>query len=175
MTPTSKSGRRWSASHPSQWDEQSLGLIRQVCVNSLSMKTNEEEENSWRCTASFISFSVFVSLCLSLPPSESWAVNNSGAMLSSAGVQVNWPHGYKTWEYRSKSEREESLSSNSFRELQGFFFLRPILSGLRSVWHYYYDNVYAYYEFLSCTFMSDQMVHRLMALLYQVENIRFFF
>lgn len=36
------SGRRLSASHPSRRHQQSLGLIKQDCVNTLSMKTNEE-------------------------------------------------------------------------------------------------------------------------------------
>lgn len=40
------SGRSLSASHPSRRHPQSLGLIQQGCVNTLSMKTNEEGE-SW--------------------------------------------------------------------------------------------------------------------------------
>lgn len=35
------SGRRLSASHPSRRRQQSLGLIKQDCVNTLSMKTND--------------------------------------------------------------------------------------------------------------------------------------
>lgn len=135
-----KSGRRLSVCHPSQWDEQSLGLIRQVCVNSLSMKTNEKEEDSRRCGASFISLFLCLSLWVSLAllSSESLAVNISGEMLSSAGVQVKWPCGCKTTEHCSKLEHKEILNAYCFRELHcliydDFFPFKPIIKGLWSL------------------------------------------
>lgn len=43
------SGRRLSASHPSRRHQQSLGLIKQDCVNTLSMKTRGGGGDWWRC------------------------------------------------------------------------------------------------------------------------------
>lgn len=44
---TVTSGRRLSASHPSRRHQQSLELIKQDCVNTLSMKTNDGG-NRWK-------------------------------------------------------------------------------------------------------------------------------
>lgn len=73
----------------------------------------------------YLSPSLFVALCVSFSllqqvhnQLKSLAVYNSGGMLSSAGVQVQWTYGYKSTDHSRKSEHEDAMNNNSFREPQ---------------------------------------------------------